>query len=245
MESTVKNETFDLGRFGHELRSYLQDKRKELVPYGVSVISMLAIFTIGNLLRPMGKEVDLWNFAPIFYFTTLCLSVGVSSRAFIKLDTRTSALTEFTTPSSQLEKFLSRWIVSIVLPLVFCIVIMKGLEVVALKALTVYYTRVFPMEPVYLELMKTTFSVSFSWIIAITWLQAIFFLGSVAWRKYSALKTIAVITLTMILCVSVWGNYMPWLGITYSWAATILLITLVPVYLYYVAWVMYRRAQVK
>ena len=90
-----------------------------------------------------------------------------------------------------------------------------------------------------------TYSFTASWLIITVWLQAIFFLGSAGWKKYSQLKTIAVLTLMFILTVAVCGGYMPFLKATYSRTLTILLITLIPLCLYYAAWVMYRRAQVK
>ena len=243
MES--KNDIFDLGRFGHELKSCLQDKRKELVPYGVSTIILIAIFTVSNLCQHAGMGRSLWSFTGIVYFIILCMCVGVSSRAFFSLNTVNGALTELTTPSSQLEKFLARWLVSVVLPLAFCIVMMKGVEIVALDSITYYYTNIKPSKISLLDEMKMTYSFTASWLIITVWLQSIFFLGSAGWKKYSQLKTIAVLTLMFILTVAVCGGYMPFLKVTYSRTLTILIITLVPVCLYCAAWVMYRRAQVK
>ena len=245
METTVINDTFSLGRFGHELRATLQDKRKELVPYAISTIILIAIFAVSNLFQHADMGRSMWGFTGIIYFIILCMCVGVSSRAFFSLNTVNGALTELTTPSSQLEKFLARWLVSVALPLAFCIVIMKGVEIVAIDSITYYYTNLKPSKISHLEDMKMTYSFTASWLIVTVWLQAIFFLGSAGWKKYSQLKTIAVLTLMFILTVAVCGGYMPFLKATYSRTLTILLITLIPTCLYCVAWVMYRRAQVK
>lgn len=245
MDSITKNETFDLSRFGHELKSYFQDKRKELIPYSLSTIVMVALFSIGNLWHTSDRDFSVLALTAIIYFIILCLCVGISSHAFVKLDSVNGALAELTTPSSQLEKFLARWLVSIALPLAFCIVMIKGVEVVAMKAITIYYTQVFPIEAFYLDSLKMAYSFTASWLIATVWLQAIFFLGSVGWKKYSQLKTLAVMILMAILVVVVCGGYMPWLKFTYHRTLTILLVTIIPLCLYYASWVLYRRAQVK
>lgn len=245
MKPTTKNDIFDLGRFAHELKRYLREKRKELVPYGISTVALLVIFSISNLYRPGDSDIAMWSLTHIIYFIILCLCVGVSSRAFICLNTVNGALIELTTPSSQFEKYLTRWLVSVALPLVFCVIMIKCVEIVAIKAITLYYTKVYPLGGPSLLTLKTFYSVTGTWYILIVWLQAIFFLGSVGWRKYSSLKTIAVLTLMAILTVTVCGGYIPWLKITYHYTATVIFIIGVPLILYYCAWVLYRRAQVK
>lgn len=245
MESKNINEVFDFGRFRHYLSEYFRDKRKELVPYGISTVAMLVIFAIGNLHNPTGRNADVWSYTPIFYFIILCMCVGISSRAFVNLDTVNGSLTELTTPASQLEKFLSKWIVTVLLPLVFCLCVMKGVEIVALKAVVYHYTSQWALPANDIELMKPLFTITGSWLISIVWLQAIFFLGSVGWRKYSALKTLAVLTMSLILAISVWGNYMPWLAMDISPVGFLLLLAIIPLCLYHASWVLYRRAQVK
>ena len=245
MKPIVKNDTFDYGRFCHELKNDLRSKKTTLLSSAISAVTILATFCIGNLLITMGNRSDTWAFTPILNFTTICLCVRVSSFAFTNLNTVNGALTELTTPTSKLEKFISRWLVSIALPLAFCLAVMKGVEISALKAATFYYTHMWSFSESKIEMMKHPYIFTASWLIFTVWLQAIFFLGAAAWRRYSSIKTIAILTLMLFLAIAVWGNNMPWLGVTYSHTATALLVTLVPLCLYYAAWKLYSRAQVK
>ena len=243
MES--KNDIFDLGRFGHYMRCYFRARRKSLAIYALSAVVILTLYAAAIFVHSSSSRIDVWIFATLFMFIEMCLCTSVASRAFRDMNSTDGMLDELTTPASQLEKFLARWLIGVPAPFIFCIVTMKGISMLGEYGMVQYYSAFHPEHMDGIELMKSLYSITASWLISIAWLQASFFLGASLWRKNSALKTFAVIAVALIFSVLVWGNYMPWLGVTYSRTATILLITLVPVCLYYAAWVMYRRAQVK
>lgn len=239
MES--KNDIFDFGRFGRELKHYCRDRRRELTLLPLSAIVIVALFTFGNLGAP-ARNIDIWNFTIIFYFIILSLCVSVAARAFSDLNTTNGMLGELTTPASQSEKFLARWVVSIPLPLIFSLALMKVIEKVGTYAMKSYMITRWPdMAESYAEI----FALSASWIVSLVWLQAIFFTASAAWRKHSTLKAIASLALAAILAMCIWGNYMPWLNIAYNRIALLICLGAVPLGYYIAAWVMYRRAQVK
>lgn len=238
---------FSMPRFGHVLVHYLISRRKELLLYTLTVMAMISFFIICYLWNlPVNNARSLvffkaWASIP-FWVITLCLCVALASRSFIDMRTVNGMLTEATLPASQFEKFLVRWIVGIPFPVVFCLSLIKAIEVIGYVILTVLLGKTGHETAI---TFSESLHFSFSWIVAVIWLQSFYFLGAIAQRRYGAIVTLAVIALFILTAAIIWGDNIPLLMITDHRMPLLLCLGGVPVCCYIGAWFFYRRADIR
>ena len=240
----MSNEIFSLPRFAHLLRQYFIARRRELMRYTLTTTVMILFFIIcymGDNPTVSPKSwifFRTWIYIP-FQVIILCLCVALASRSFIDLHTSKGILAETTTPASQLEKFLARWTLGIPLPLLICATIIIALKTIGYTLLFILYGKDNLVTAIgFSECLR----IQFSWIIAVTWLQAFFFLG--ATRRFGAIVIIAAIACLILLTALIWSNDIRFLIITAYRIPTLLILCAIPACCYIASYFIYRRVDI-
>ncbi|MDE6378724.1 MAG: hypothetical protein K2K72_08270 [Duncaniella sp.] len=243
----MTSEIFSPPRFLHVLRQHLTARRKELSLYALTSTAMILFFIICYLWElPVNTARSwvffrTWVFIP-FWVITLCLCVALVSKSFADMRTTTGMLTEATTPASQLEKFLARWIIGVPLPIIFCLTVIKIVELTGYVVLSAMFGKSnHDIAVGFSECLQF----SFVWIVAVVWLQAFYFLGAIAQRRFGAIITAAVIALLILITAAIGENNIL-LGMVTSFRLSLItFLVAIPTCCYIAAWHFYRRADIR
>lgn len=195
---------FSFRRFAKTLRKDVSDHRRGIITFAAGSMTLLfvadTVITIANAgLRMDGLTEILGTFNVFFFFLAVTL---VTSTSFRMLGKKASASDMLMLPASDMEKFLSRWL--LVIPGVLLLLAVETYlgDVLASGAASLFY--------------KVGNRGTFGWInyssqsldrplfiSCLLFLQSFFFLGSLLWPRFSWGKSMISVTFLSILFISV------------------------------------------
>ena len=202
------NNTFNIKRFGLVLRKDFIENRKRYTLLFLTMLGIMAIISIYisldyyHLLVNNGKTSKNLNIILLTILSFMFLGGGIlfASTFMTPMSSKLKRLSYLISPSSNLEKFFSRWLIvtiGYILSFFAAMWIMDLLRVAIL-------TAVFPdLDIKFLDLTKLFFptddyisrdylvpKIAFKGIISIYFLfQSLFLLGATFWEKASFIKT--------------------------------------------------------
>lgn len=213
------SQTFNWSRFVATLRKEIVENKRTILFAILGIYAFLSmIMILGNLM--VHEEHRLYfmqnNYGPqkvIFFFFSILVCI-MPSLAFKNLTTKAGRTSLFTSPSSTLEKFLVNVLIYVVVAFVMLFVCAQLADLTRFAVLSIFKSKDFIVPgPINFtnifsnDFMSTFFGggnyssvMGLSMLLGLTGNIAIYFFGSVLWRRLTLLKTLAgVYTIEMIL----------------------------------------------
>jgi len=180
----MKNNFFDINRFGLLLRKRLIDSQSSII---FELLGLAAVFAIFLGLAATSGSISGKSQIMIFSIGLAILGVIYADRAFSEMKSRVKGLFYLSTPASQFEKLLVAILfTSVLFPLVYVVVFLMvdGLFYMVLNG-----TGLVAMESV----MRIESAEITGFVRPMLVVQSVFMLGSIWFRKRSLLKTVIVV----------------------------------------------------
>ncbi len=206
------NQTFDIARFGNCLKRDLMLNGRSWLLRGLMMLGVTTLLLIFATNIGMGAEyekgIDMIHKGSCFVVMKFCGTVFCALGASLFMENMTSnglRLNSLMSPASDLEKYLSRFLICIVgvtIAFVACFALADLLRVA-------YYHIQYPAETVHyfgpFAIQDLAENIFYFWI-GLFAVQSTFVLGSTVWPKNSFLKTFGAIVVFMIVFIIVSNN---------------------------------------
>ena len=204
------SQTFNWSRFVATLRKEIVENKRTILFAILGIYAFLSmIMIIGNLMvhnEPV-LSYSLKNYAPqkvIFFLFSILICI-MPSLAFKNLTTKAGRTSLFTSPSSTLEKFLVNVLIYVVVAFVMLFVCAQLADLTRFAILSIFESKDFVVPgPInFTHIFGNDVTSSFfgggkyssvmglSMLLGLTSNIAIYFFGSVLWRRLTLLKTLA------------------------------------------------------
>lgn len=204
------SQTFDIKRFGLNLkRDLLSDWRswltRLLMITGTTTLAMI-------ILQFNSHSYDIDDASKIFkIFAMVFCALGAS--LFMKnMSTKGLRLNSLMSPTSELEKFLTRWVICIVGVFV-CYIVCFAIADLLRVGIMQFYEHSEPLDLRLMDPFSVMLSGDFSsdfWI-SLIFSQSVFLLGSTVWPKDSFRKTFGALIIIGVVCGLIFTGVMSWL----------------------------------
>lgn len=218
---TVTN-NFSISRTWSLTTLYCRENKRRLILSLISLILLILLIAVLCFLEnkkyynvPRYSHDPSWNdIIPLYIITAFCALCYGAASMFKDLASRQGRINMLMVPANASEKFLSRWIIYVVIaPIVFCLVVF------AVEALRCNIINSFDYEaaavPLYraigdkqlaLQIIdcepKNLSKIVTTMILLFFTIQSLFVLGSTIWHKNTLIKTFVVFSLlTTLYCV--------------------------------------------
>lgn len=194
----TENQTFSLNRMMRLTAKNLREEWRSLALMSCALLGILFLIgflaTLSLMLGPKLPEdfevsvlmIEIGWYTPIFVIAGFLMA----STAFKQLSTPAQALGVLTTPASQLEKFLYRWLIAVPICIAAFFIFFEVTELLrALYTYLIYGVRINPF--LLWNYIGSDLSWRGFWMILIGYLfgQSFYLLGSLLWTKWAFLKT--------------------------------------------------------
>lgn len=173
----MKQDFFNFSRFRNVVAKDLRDNRKKYLLSLSMLFGVLIVFTVINCVNY--ADYSFADELPLFYITLFVGGAVWASVSFSYMDSRAGRIAALMTPASTFEKFAWRWIVAVPMFIVAYLI-----TIFVADRLRVAIT------PDAVTEMESNPNMGF-YIVGYFFIQSVFFLGSIVWRKLSVLKTFA------------------------------------------------------
>ncbi|MEP7197387.1 MAG: hypothetical protein ABI851_12775 [Saprospiraceae bacterium] len=183
------NNYFNTNRFGYLLK---REVRLTYKAFGLVTAITLLFYALGNIIAQFtaGPNVNTFNSNNLLVSLTFMLLIWANI-SFNELATTPGRQHYLSIPASALEKLGSKWmLLSLLLPVCF-ILIFICFSFLATWSVNIFGSKQIPL-PTYD--MKEIFQ----GVLMQIGLQAVFYLGSITWPKYSLFKTLFFVFLSFI-----------------------------------------------
>lgn len=218
------NNFFSAKRFGLVFRNdFLENKKLYLLGL-LFVFGIVLIIAIGvggvlyaekcsqfykGVLIGNSDPMDV-NMLTLFCLGSIVFTCVVASFSFSKMKSKQGRIADLTLPASHFEKFLVRWLNTVVLSMLAFVIVFFIADLLRVFIFGILY----PELPISLtSMIDFAFSeegrIFKMWLFNLMLLQSVYFLGSVCMPKYSLIKTFVVVMLVTI-CYSV---FMMWISL--------------------------------
>lgn len=171
----MRQDFFNFSRFRNVVAKDLRDNRKKYLLSLALLFGVLIVFTVINCVNY--ADYSFADELPLFYVTLFGGGAVWASVSFSDMDSRAGRIAALMTPASTFEKFAWRWIVAVPLFIVASLIAIFVADRLRV-AITPNAVTDIETEP------NTGFIIAGYFFI-----QSVFFLGSIVWRKMSAIKT--------------------------------------------------------
>lgn len=208
------SQTFDLKRFSLTLkRDLLSDWRSWLT----RLLMIIGVTTLAMIILQFNTATyDIYDASKIFKTFAMVFCALGASMFMQNMSTNGLRLNSLMSPASELEKFLSRWLICIVGVFVCYIVCFAIADLLRVGIMHFYEHS----EQLDLRLMDP-FSVmltgdfSSDFYLSLIFTQSVFLLGSTVWPKDSFRKTFGALIIIGVVCVLIFVGIMSWLSDNY------------------------------
>ena len=213
------NDIFSLKRFAlYFKKTFTEDRRKYLlqmaaVAAGCIFVILFIAFTDSGRYQHYNEYIahyyqgtEFLDFYIMFFIGTIAL---FASNMFSNLNDKTKRIATLTSPASTLEKYMTRWILYVFIPIIMGVVICVCSELIRCGVMSAIYDDpnniIHPIgtniilgdNPPYSNPVPTVMAMG---ILA----QSLFVLGSAIWPKISGIKTIAAVAI-LIFAYAMFG----------------------------------------
>lgn len=203
----TQSQIFDFGRFTMTLRHDLMLNGKQLLlKFLLMIAAITLIITLLNLpnlnFYPNYESSQLESLGGAFKFLGMLFCALGASLFMDDMKTNGQRLNAIMSPSSQLEKFLSRVTIYIVGVFVAYLICFTLADLIRVGVLRLFYGEVKGLHFVSIFDILETFEYPWMGLLVIPCVQFNFALGSTLWPKNSFLKTFgALMVLQLIISV--------------------------------------------
>lgn len=208
---TAINNTFNISRFGLVLRKDFQENKKLYALGALLIFGSLATMMILVGYDIYDRNTNTWSEAEatgcmemvrtgLFFGFLYLFTITLASTLFSKLKFKTGRIEALTLPASDLEKFMSRWIVvTIVFPIMYVLLFYLAdmLYVLVLKTVYPYATTIEQLNIGQFNFLSIDNNVAVVTIYLCV--QAVYVLGGVMMPKLSFVKTSCVLLVLTII----------------------------------------------
>ena len=202
------NNIFDIKRFGLTFRKDLMENGKR---YTILFLAMIGIITIVNTWY---SYVYYYNVSPIdSYFSNINDKLGViiivmflvfgllfASIFMSPMNSKTKKISYLSTPSSDFEKYLTRWLIMTVGYIISFFVALFFAEVLRVSICSAYYTNL-NIEFINIDEYEYDKNILKIAVCIYFLFQSLFILGSTFWEKATFVKTISAMAIFALLLI--------------------------------------------
>lgn len=208
------SQTFDLKRFGLNLkRDLLSDWRSWLT----RLLMITGTTTLAMIIATYHDDNSYYLYDAISLFKVFAMVFcALGASLFMKnMSTKGLRLNSLMSPASELEKFLTRWVICIVgvfLCYLVCFAIADILRVAIISFFINEYSHYSLMGPLTVMLSD---DVNLNFWLSLISTQSFFLLGSTVWPKDSFRKTFGAMIIMMAACGFIFTSISAWINRSY------------------------------
>ena len=215
------NNIFNIKRFGLVFRKDFMENRKLYVLFFLTMLGIMAIYSIIgtiNYCHQLGNTA-VYNYMLhhrylliFFSFTFFTGGLLFASTFMMPMNSKLKMLSFLSSPSSNFEKYLSRWIIVTIGYVIAFFIAMWIADFLRVTVANVYYPD---LEIKFLDLTKLIYprddnrlgeylmsKIDFKiWVFIYFFFQSLFLLGATFWEKASFVKTFVVLSVIVFVYI--------------------------------------------
>jgi|GEM_PF-633318 len=214
MNKLEPTNAFSISRFFHLCkRSFVLNQRQWLMGLLASTGILLVIWVVPTLFFASETgEIRIENFHPATLFIFMLWGLLLTSDIFQELQTPSTAFQSLTLPATSTEKFLSAWFLTmpvfllVTISAIFLMSLLSSFIIMMIEGTSIGFNIYNPFD-------ETTGKYALNYLF----LNSLFLLGAIYFRKNNFLKTIVAFIVLMISFLFIWTIlgwlYMSFLGL--------------------------------
>lgn len=196
--------TFSTDRFIHLCkRSFVINQRQWLIGLIASIGIVITIWMVPTLFILVLTESEVSRFENSFHIAFMTFTLWgllFTSDIFQELNTPATAFQSLTLPATSTEKFLSAWFITVPVFLIITIIAISLITLLSALVLILFGGTPSGLN-IYYPLDRSTWDFALNYLF----LNSLFLLGAIYFRKNNFLKTIASFIALMLSFFIVWG----------------------------------------